>query len=303
MLRFGGAPADKDPMSLRVPALLPRVVGIVLVALGTTATLTYAAGQGIGTTGAPTAAAPAVQATVVVPDVRNQAFVFAKGSLEDAGFSWKIAGSVHGFAANTVLSQSPEPGTKLLDTGAPLITLTLKRNGPYQQVGAPQDASPYTATPDQRADLADRVLPARQPAAAPKQAAAAKPKRAAAAKPKQAAAAPRKAAAAPAARPADFVVPGGRPEPTDEIPLTLRATKLSTWLQAHRKETNANVKYWLYQHEWIVAGARLGWWHGAEALRTLIAVDQHAQSQWGIGAKSEAAARAALGFVEARAKS
>ena len=35
-----------------------------------------------------------------------------------------------------------------------------------------------------------------------------------------------------------------------------------------------------------MTGAKLGWWHGAEALTTLVAVDQRAQTLWGIGSKS-----------------
>lgn len=305
-LRFGPEPADIQAMGLRFPAFVPRLVGIVLLALGATATLTFAAGRGIGSSAPTTAASIAPPTTVLVPDVRNQAFVFAKGALEDAGFAWKVVGSVHGYASNTVVAQSPEPGTKLLDTGAPLVTLTLKRNGGYAQVGQPEDVSPYEATPTQRADLAARPLPATTTTAtttAPAVTTTA-PSTTTAPATTTAAPAPRAPArtAVPQSRPADFVVPGARKEPANEIPLTVRAANLETWLQAHRKPTDANVKYWLYQHQWIVTGARLGWWHGADALRTLIAVDKHAQAQWGIGAKSEAAASAALGYVQARAK-
>ena len=66
--------------------------------------------------------------------------------------------------------------------------------------------------------------------------------------------------------------------------------------------TNANVRYWLYQHAWIVTGASFGWWHGAAALRTLIVVDQRAEAQWGIGKASETTARKALAVVLARSK-
>src|SRR5207253_10948291 len=34
--------------------------------------------------------------------------------------------SVHGFAANVVVAQSPIPGTRVFDTGAPLVKLTLR---------------------------------------------------------------------------------------------------------------------------------------------------------------------------------
>jgi len=103
-------------------------------------------------------------------------------------------------------------------------------------------------------------------------------------------------------RPAAFHVPGAPKEPLDEIPLPARARRLEAWLTRGRDPTAANQRYWLYQHAWIVTGARFGWWHGAEALRLLIRVDRRAESQWGIGYRSEAVARGALAAVEARAK-
>ncbi len=96
------------------------------------------------------------------------------------------------------------------------------------------------------------------------------------------------------------MVPGARPEPQDELPLPNRARLLGVWLSSHRQPSDANVSHWLYQHAWIVEGARMGWWHGAEALETLIRVDERAQALWGIGGKSEGVARATL--VEVRAK-
>jgi len=44
------------------------------------------------------------------------------------------------------------------------------------------------------------------------------------------------------------------------------------------------------------------WWHGAVALRELIAADKAAEARWGIGRKSELVARNALAEVEARVK-
>ena len=126
---------------------------------------------------------------------------------------------------------------------------------------------------------------------------AAKAKSAAKAKP--AAKAPAKRA--PAKRPPAFVVPDARREPLNEIPLTKRADALLRWIAAHPKPTDANVRYWLYQHSWIVAGARMGWWHGSDALRTLIAVDNKVWSVWGIGAHSRQVARDALAYTEAKA--
>jgi hypothetical protein len=117
------------------------------------------------------------------------------------------------------------------------------------------------------------------------------------------AATPAKAAAWPLSRPAAFEVAGARKEPLDEMPLPDRAKALATWLDAHQVKTVDAEKKWLYQNEWIVTGAKLGWWRGADALKTLIAVDHRTQSLWGIGAKSEVLARQALDEVRAKAKS
>jgi PASTA domain len=122
------------------------LLAAVLCALGATATLTYAAGRKLAATPAAAPTHPAPAATVVVPDVRHQAFVFAKGALQDSGFAWRVTGGVHGFPANTVVAQSPAPGTKLVDTGAPLVKLTLARNAKYKQTGEPEDVSPYAPT-------------------------------------------------------------------------------------------------------------------------------------------------------------
>jgi hypothetical protein len=107
--------------------------------------------------------------------------------------------------------------------------------------------------------------------------------------------------AAPTERPPAFVAAGAPTEPLKEMALTQRAELLSAWIGTHPK-TRANVRHYLYQHSWIVTGAAFGWWHGAEALRKLIAVDRIAQQRWGIGRKSELVARSALADVEARTK-
>jgi PASTA domain len=123
--------------------LLPAAV---LVALTMTA-ITYAAGQRLVVTPSPTGTqAQTTVLTILVPDVRRESFVFAKGQLQDAGFAWRVTGRVQGYPANTVVSQSPSPGTKLVDTGAPLITLTLEQNKQYAPQGEPQDTSPYQPT-------------------------------------------------------------------------------------------------------------------------------------------------------------
>ena len=297
-------------MASRLRAHLPRVALFVLLGLAATATLTYAAGRQVGSTPpASTTAAP--PPPLVVPDVRNQAFVFAKGSLEDSGFAWRVLGSVHGYAANTVATQSPAAATRVLDTGAPLITLTLKRNSAYPETGQAADASPYAGTVLQPAELASAAIGPEHKAgtttAAP---AAVTPKAATPVKTPKAAkpatptkpAAKKKTSAWPQNRPVAFTVPGARTEPLDEMPLTNRAQLLRSWLEAHPTKTSANIAHWSYQNAWIVTGAKFGWWHGAEALTTLIAVDRRAQQLWGIGNKSALQAQAALSEVQSRSK-
>jgi hypothetical protein len=294
-------------------ARLPRLAVIGGVLLFASATLTWGAAQRLSATPAKSRTV-VTKPTVVVPDVTGQAFVFAKGSLEDAGFAWQVTGNVHGYSANTVATQSPEAGTKLIDTGAPVVNVTLTR-GKYPETGAPEDVSPYLGT---AVTLANPL-----PVAAPAPAAPAKPKttkparkapakkapaRKASAKEAPAKEAPAKEApaavkaAAAVKRPPAFVLAGAPKEPLDEIPLTERARRLDAWLRAHPRPTMANVNHFLYQQSWIITGAKFGWSHGAEALRLLIAADRRAQALWGIGHKSELAARQALAEVEARSR-
>jgi beta-lactam-binding protein with PASTA domain len=294
-------------MAARLSLFVPRFAALTIVALLATTTLTFAATNGTGTTQPQAAPTPSAPKVLVVPDVRNQVYVFAKGTLEESGFAWKVVGSVAGYSANRVVAQTPAPGTRVIDTGAPTISLSLTVNRGYPQQGEPENESPFRGTGIVSAHAAANrvVLPKAKPKkqAVPKRKA---PKRKA---PKKKAPAVRpkarpKAKAKPKAkgkRPAAFAVPGGRPEPQHELALPERARRLAAWLSGHREATNANVSYWLYQHAWIVEGARFGWWHGAEALETLVRVDRRVQSLWGIGAKSEAVARAAL--TEVRAKS
>jgi hypothetical protein len=227
---------------------------------------------------------------MVVPDLSGQAFVFAKGSLEDTGFAWQVIGSVHGYAANKVARQSPPPGTRVRDTGAPTISVTLKRTS-YAEKGTPEDVSPYAGTSVQPVGLATATVTPVAPVPAAPKGAQTKPV-AKKAEPK---------VAAPTERPPAFVVAGAPTEPSKEMALTQRADLLSSWLSTHAK-TRTNVRHYLYQHNWIVTGAAFGWWHGTEALRKLIAADRIAQRRWGIGRKSELVARKALADAEARTK-
>jgi PASTA domain-containing protein len=266
-------------MALRIATRLPRLAIVGVVLLFASATLAVGAAKRL--TAVPKAApAPVAPPTIVVPDVTGQAFVFAKGTLEDTGFAWRVLGNVRGYAANKVASQTPAAGTPLRDTGAPTITVTLARTS-YPEQGEPEDVSPYLGTPVQPIGVKP-VKPVKPIAATPKKAA---PKPTTATK-----------------RPPAFIVANAPKEPLDEISLTTRAKRLAAWLNKRPRPTTANVRHFLYQHSWIVAGAKFGWWRGAEALRELIAADRIAQKRWGIGRRSELVARTALAEVEARAK-
>ena len=81
-----------------------------------------------------------------MPQVTGQAYVFAKGILQDGGFAWHVLGPVQGYAGNTVVDQAPAAGSVVLDTGAPTITLTLARNPAYAEQGTPENNAPYDGT-------------------------------------------------------------------------------------------------------------------------------------------------------------
>ena len=275
---------------------LPRVALIACALVLLSATLAWAASSTLSTPATP-AATPVATApeALVVPDVRKQAYVFAKGSLEQEGFAWRVEGGVPGFAANVVVSQTPAPGSKVVPDGAPIVVLRLSRNPAYEQEGTPENASPY---PGKAARLVGAKPAAVKPAAAKPASTkpAAQPAKAAAAKPTAKPAAPKPAVK----RTPAFAVAGAPAEPLDEITLAARATQLAAWVEAHPKRSPANVNHWLYQHNWIVTGARFGWSTGAEALRTLVEVDGRVQALWGVGSRSEDLARRSLAEVEAR---
>jgi len=290
-------------MAVYVRALLPRILVITAVWITASGTLTFAADKTL-TSPHPAVKPPVAtpRPTLVVPDVRSQAFVFAKGILDDNGFAWRVVGSVRGYATNRVVSQAPAPGARVVDTGAPTIELQLGR-GSYGQTGTPEDTSPYVGTSIVRAVVAK--VPTKKPAAASVPLAPAKVNQA-----KKVVRAHKLARTNKPAlkkthktrRPAAFAVPGAPKEPLDEISLPARARLLDAWLTSSRGPTAANERHWLYQHAWIVTGAGFGWWHGAAALRVLISVDRRIESQWGVGHRSELVARNALAAVEARAK-
>jgi hypothetical protein len=310
--------------------------------------------------------------TIVVPDVRAQTLVVAKSTLESAGLAWVVVGKVKGYHANLVVAQTPAPGTTLIDTGAPLVSVRLRKSG--SQVGTPQQRSAVAGTQVEvrgaatsgvaaasthatRTTTPATTTTAKPPAATTTTTAKPAPKHATAAKPPApvhhtttAAAPPTTTAAKPAAtttaakpatttapkpatttaakpaattttaapkpaavaarpargkvpfsdRPPAFLLPrNAHRERAGELPLPVRADRLLRFVRAHKKPTNAVVKHWLVQHAWITAGARFGWWHGAQALQTAIAADRLVEAEWGIGYRSEAVAKAALAYVHA----
>jgi hypothetical protein len=270
-----------------------RLGVIAGVALLSTAAISFAAGG--GSSPGPTTPAPAARALIRVPDVRGKAFVFAKGMLENAGFAWRVSGGVQGYAANVVTSQYPAPGTRVVDNGMPTIRVTLTANRRYAEDGAPENVSPYPAS--------RIVLPTAKPVVKPKPVIKPKPvtKPKPVSKPKPVVKPKPVAKPKPATRrPPAFVVAGAPKEPLDEITLTARARRLDAWVKSHPTMTNANVSHWLYQHQWVVTGARFGWYRGSQALQVLIGVDEHVIDLWGIGARSRALAARALREVEAK---
>jgi len=98
--------SDGRAVSRRI-ITLPRVTAVAAVVLLVSATISLAADKPSGSK--PASHKSSAQQVLVVPDVQGQLFVFASGMLEDGGFGWHVRGSVHGFPANRVVSQSPKP--------------------------------------------------------------------------------------------------------------------------------------------------------------------------------------------------
>jgi hypothetical protein len=321
----------------RLPATAFRLLVLVAAWVLGTSTLSLAQEEPPATVDA-TAVEPEPEeaqddGVLIVPDVRGLPYVFAKGVLEDWGFAWKVKGKVEGFAVNLVASQSVEPTTKVLDTGAPTIVLELKKNPEYEEKGLAQDRSPYPGTKLVLAGGGDpqpATLPAEEDAGAadddtdastqePETAPPAETEPTAteptATEPENTETADYEEAAntsvdsdaeaeadAESLRPPAFPVAGAPREPLDEISLPERARDLRAWVADLDKVTPAALDHFAYQHAWVVTGAEFGWWQGAEALTILIQADEQLQQKFGTGAKYEAAARAALAEVERKSK-
>ena len=133
-------------MAARLTALLPRLFALTVIWLLGAATYTLAADTVPVAKHEKKAEAASKPHVLTVPDVRKKAYVFAKGILQDAGFAWHVDGSVKGFAANTVVTQNPAPGTKVIDNGAPVVVLSLTKNSAYGESGLPENSAPYKGT-------------------------------------------------------------------------------------------------------------------------------------------------------------
>ena len=299
-------------MAARLTALLPRFLALTVIWLLGAATYTLAADTVPIAKHEKKAEAVAKPHVLTVPDVRKKAYVFAKGILQDAGFAWRVDGTVKGFSANTVTVQRPAPGTKVIDNGAPLVVLSLSRNTTYGESGLPENSAPYKAT--RVVLVSDWARDQIQPTTSGETETTSTETGATTTAPATTTTAPVATTTEPAVttteseppdektRKPDFQVPGAPIEPADEMPLPDRARALERRLAGNGKPGQQLINFWLYQHSWIVTGARFGWHDGAQALRILIKVDQSLERRFGFGARSEVVARRALAYVEAQAK-
>ena len=299
-------------MAARLTALLPRLVALTVIWLLGAATYTLAAETVPTAKHDKKAEAASKPHVLTVPDVRKKAYVFAKGILQDAGFAWRVEGSVKGFAANTVTVQRPAPGTKVIDNGAPLVVLSLSKNTTYGESGLPENSAPYKGTRVVLvSDWARDQIPTTsettettgtETGATTTTETAPTTTESPATTTKPAGTTTEPEQTEDKTRKPDFEVPGAPVEPAAEMPLPERARALQRRLAGPSKPSQHLINFWLYQHSWIVTGARFGWHDGAEALRILIKVDQSLERRFGFGAKSEVVARRALEYVEAQAK-
>jgi hypothetical protein len=299
-------------MAARLTALLPRFLALTVIWLLGAATYTLAADTVPIAKHEKNAEAAAKPHVLTVPDVRKKAYVFAKGILQDAGFAWRVDGNVKGFSANTVTVQRPAPGTKVIDNGAPLVVLSLSRNTTYGESGLPENSAPYKAT--RIVLVSDWARDQIEPTTSGETETTSTETATTTTAPAATTTAPVATTTEPAAtttepeqpqektRKPDFEVAGAPVEPANEMPLPDRARALEHRLAGKGKPSQRLINFWLYQHSWIVTGARFGWHDGAQALRILIKVDQSLERRFGFGARSEVLARRALAYVEAQAK-
>ena len=297
---------------MRVRITLGRVVAlIVLCALASMAlAVVFAHGDSSKSRRKGKITAPP---TKTVPGVIGQPYVFAESTLQQQGFGWKVVGSVAGWTGVIVSSQTPAPSTKVVDTGAPLVTLQLTKPKGYVTQGTPVNSSPYagtqiklpagsTKTTQSTTSTQTTTATTFSTSTTVSTSTTGSTTTTGTFSTTTVKTTPKSTSSQAKTRPPAFTIAGAKPEPLDEIPLPQRAKNLNTWLDSHHTASAANERYWLFQHAWIVTGAKFGWWHGAQALEILIAVDKRVEALWGLGSRSEAEARSALAFVHAHAR-
>ena len=267
-------------MAVRLATLLPRAVVVALIwVLAPRRSRSPRTTTIVGpSTPSSTAGAAAAQPELVVPSVSGQAYVFAKGILEDSGFAWRVVGSVHGYSSNRVLTQSPAAGTRVVDTGAPTDRAAARARAPTPSTAGPS-TSLRTAARDPLADLAAATRPGgsrTKPTAKPLPSRSRKPvvKPKGSRSPSRSRSSPR--SVAPARVHARRRAEGAARRDHAAGP---RAPPPG-WARQPPEDRRERA-HWLYQHAWIVTGAQFGWWHGAQALETLIAVDQQRRAAVG----------------------
>jgi beta-lactam-binding protein with PASTA domain len=134
-------------MAARFAALIPRLLALTVIWLLGAATFTLAADKKATPPVIGADAAQVAKPTVLtVPDVRGKAYVFVKGILQDAGLAWRVGGAVQGYSANVVVWQSPAAGSRVIDNGAPIVSVRLSKNAAYGERGLPENEPPYTGT-------------------------------------------------------------------------------------------------------------------------------------------------------------
>ena len=216
-----------------------------------------------------------------------------RASLEQDGFAWRVTAPCPGFAANVVVSQSPAPGTRVFDDGAPTSSLRLSRNATTRRRACPRTSRPYAGKPSPgrsacgAAEAKDRPGEGRHSGGEARESAAAEGEAvtAEAAKPTPPPARARPPSSSPARRRSRSTRSSSAPARSSSQPGS----------RSIRSRTAANVDHWLYQHAWIVTGAKLRL--VATAPQALRDADRRrpavSQKLWGVGSQSEQVARAA----------
>ena len=103
--------ADKGVVvAARLPSVFARIVALTAILVLGSATISFAADSKFGAATTPNKVTVAPPRLVTIPDVRGQAYVFAKGTLEEGGFAWRVAGAVQGTRPTPSSRRCPPPG-------------------------------------------------------------------------------------------------------------------------------------------------------------------------------------------------